>query len=452
MKRIFSVCIVVIFSLFAGVPCWAQEETSSPPTPPESPSTNTDAEEPPEPSQSDSESESGPDGEMSEADREAWKLLGKALDALAARDEPAAKRYLEKLHAQYPDHPASDVSADALDTLDGERPSAFLATPEAGQDGPGKKKRAEKKTGIARAELAIFQTINGLSAAGELCIIAECQDSRLIIGGLAAGAGAGLGLSLWATRNGITPGHALALNSGTFWGFTNGLFLDLALPEDGFDSKRLPTLMVGGQIAGLLAGQLAYNELQPTAGDVALMNTTGFWSGVIMLLINGVLEPQEIQPVGLSTLLAIDAGLVGGALLSKYAPMSRGRAFVIDAGGIVGTLTGVGAYLFFTDGVGEPRGGFTSAIVGAGAVRLMQLRHQGWTIGARREPRERVPLGCDAPPSPGPRCRSRTWNHARRGTAAPRRGQRLAPRQTRGVPSAHVAGTTELDHTRYIDS
>ena len=23
-------------------------------------------------------------------------------------------------------------------------------------------------------------------------------------------------------------------------------------------------------------------------------------------------------------------------------------------------------------------------------VRLMQLRHQGWTIGARREPRERV--------------------------------------------------------------
>lgn len=340
-----------------------------------------DAEEPPPPDQaevSDAEASGEDDvppppdaddaaAEIDDRDADAWRLLERAMSSLAYRDEEAARRYLEKLHDRYPEHPAAAASADALETLGGERRDGFLGT---SGESPQKEGtlNGEDKSGIARAELAIFQTINGLAIGAELCGVARCEDPRLVIGSLAGGAGLGLGLSLYATRDGITPGHALAMNSGTFWGFANGLFLDLSLePPDSFDNRRLPGFMAAGQVLGVGVGHLAYTRFQPDAGDVALMNTTGFWSGVIMMLINGIVEPEEPTAFARSTLAAFDLGLIGGALLSKHYPMSRGRAFVIDAGGLVGSLTGVGAYLFFTGGEGESRGGFTSAIIGAGA-------------------------------------------------------------------------------------
>jgi hypothetical protein len=304
--------------------------------------------------------------EAQDVDAEAWTLLERALNALAQRDEPAAKRYLERLHQQYPNHPAARASADALETLGGERPGAFLASRPTNEDNAKTPGTREETTGIARAELAIFQTINGLAIGAELCGVAVCDDPRLVIGSLAGGAGLGLGLSLYASRDGITPGHALALNSGTFWGAVNGGFVDLSLdPPDEFPNRRTPALLAGGQLAGLAVGHLAYARLQPEAGDVALMNTTGVWSGVMMMLINGIIAPEQ-KAFARSTLAAIDLGLVGGAVLSQYYPMSRGRAFVIDAGGLVGSLTGVGAYLFFTNGEGESDGAFTSALIGTG--------------------------------------------------------------------------------------
>jgi hypothetical protein len=341
MKRLSSV-LVMVFVMCVGVSAGAQDAPPEPPVADEA--TDSDAE---------------------EADRKAWTLLERALDALAQRDEAAARRYLEKLHAEYPEHPAAKVSENALETLGGQRSSSFLGGPAEDQQ-PSTRPRAggERPSGTARAELAVFQTINGLAVAAELCGVAECEDPRLVIGGLAGGAGLGLGLSLYATRDGITPGQALALNSGTFWGFANGLAIHGALEQQSFNPRRLPGLLAGGQLLGLGASQLLYMNFRPDAGDVALMNTAGFWAGTFALLINGIAETQEIQAVALSTMAAFNVGLLGGGILSKYYPMSRGRAFVIDAGGLVGSLTGVGAYLFFTGGDGGPQGGFTSAVIG----------------------------------------------------------------------------------------
>ncbi|MGM0556717.1 MAG: tetratricopeptide repeat protein [Myxococcota bacterium] len=351
MKRFYSVLLVLILLAF-GASASAQETAEEPPAPP-------DAEETREATEVD---------EVDEVEAEAWTLLERALNALAQRDDAAAKRYLERLHANYPDHPAAEASADALETLGGERPSAFLTSTRPSDESSEKKRGPEEDaTGIARAELAIFQTINGLAVGAELCGVAVCDDPRLVIGSLAGGAGLGLGLSLYASRDGITPGHALAINSGTFWGAVNGGFLDLSLGSpNAFPNRRAPALLAGGQLAGMAVGHLAYANLEPDAGDVALMNTTGLWSGVMMMLVNGIVFPEQAV-FARSTLAAVDLGLIGGAVLSKYFPMSRGRAFVIDAGGLVGALTGVGAYLFFTGGDGESEGGFTSALVGAGA-------------------------------------------------------------------------------------
>ena len=238
MKRCVTMLIVVA-GVLSSTLVWAQDGEDVPPQPPDA-------------VEEDSETDDS-------GDQEAWKLLERAIDALAVGDEQAAKRYLEKLHAEYPDHPAAKASANALETLGGAQPPAFLGSPDADEPQtktPAQSASGEKPTGIARAELAVFQTINGLAVGAELCGVAECQDSRLIIGSLAGGAGLGLGLSLYATRNGITPGHALSLNSGTFWGFANGLALHGALDQDNFDARRLPGMMAAGQLVGLGASQL----------------------------------------------------------------------------------------------------------------------------------------------------------------------------------------------------
>lgn len=362
MKRCVSVLLVWL-SVVVAATAWAGDGDDDAPLPEQAEQGGANAKDPPPEMPEEVEA---PEADTSEVDQQAWGLLERAMNALAARDEDAAKRYLERLHRDYPNHPAADASQGALETLGGTRSSAFPDSPDAdGGDASGAGAAGENNSGIARAELAIFQTINGLAIGAELCGVAQCDDPRLVIGSLAGGAGLGLGLSLYASRNGITPGHVLALNSGTFWGFANGLFLELSLDQSG-DLRRLPGLMAAGQLAGLGVGHLAYTRFKPDAGDVALMNSTGFWSGVFMMMINGIVEPENPQVFARSTLAAFDLGLVGGAFLAQAYPMSRGRAFVIDAAGLVGSLTGVGAYLFFTNGEGESRGALTSALVGGG--------------------------------------------------------------------------------------
>ncbi|MCB9647851.1 MAG: hypothetical protein H6730_14775 [Deltaproteobacteria bacterium] len=287
----------------------------------------------------------------------AWTLYHQAfLDSVLMRPE-RSKAALQRILADYPGHPAALFAQDMLHTME-----APEAQPRVAED--DERYGTLRPTGLARAELTSFQTLAGIGAAGMLCGLAECDDGRVIVVVLAVGAGAGLAGSLLGTRKGITPGRALAINSGTMWGVWNGVAVSVV--ADANDKGTFGAILAG-QVLGTLGGAVVGAFANPTAGDVSLATSGGLWLGGLMFMIHAVSDfAADGKVVMLTTMLASDAGLVGGALLSALDiyPMSRSRALLIDSGGILGTLVGMGLSVLVKNEVDNAPAFFGPALAG----------------------------------------------------------------------------------------
>jgi hypothetical protein len=184
-----------------------------------------------------------------------------------------------------------------------------------------------------------------------------------VIALLLLGAGAGVTVSTLATSNGITPGHATAIDTGSLWGAWNGLASAVVLDVD--DEQQGVGLILVGQLVGTAVGHVAFKVFKPSAGDVSLATSVGMWAGVMVAFAHGIAEFDADPQLLMGTLLlASDVGLIGGALLSEALPMSRGRALLIDASGLLGTLTGVGVDLLIQGEDAEPQPLFALGLVG----------------------------------------------------------------------------------------
>ena len=283
-----------------------------------------------------------------------WALLERALNALATFNEDAARNALEELAAAYPGHPATVISAETLATLQARARRGETGSKNWGPNG-------EEKTGVARAELVAFQTAHGITLGIEFCTAVECDDSRLVVSMLALGGGAGLGLSLLASRDGVTPGFATLINSGTLWGAYNGAMIAVVNDTD----SSIAGIMAGSQLAGIGVSALIWNQLHPTVGEVSMANSGGIWFGMLGLFGHMASDFSASDKVTYGTILALtDAGIIAGALLSQYEPMSRGRTLVIDSGGALGALVGIGTYVLINPEFERPTGMGFSAIAG----------------------------------------------------------------------------------------
>lgn len=216
----------------------------------------------------------------------------------------------------------------------------------------------EQASGWARFELISGQTLHGIAEGifiGGLADVDEMMPATALLGGLVGGVG-----SYFLTRQGISHGPAMAINAGTYWGMVNGL---LFLPRLESSEARWGSMLVF-TTAGTGLGILIANELRPRAGQVALTNSVGFWSGVLagelMLAADRYRDPQLFNVL----LAATNAGLAGGMLLSIFLPVSRLRALLIDVGGLLGTLFGAGLSFVLADGFDEP----TLGACGAGGT------------------------------------------------------------------------------------
>lgn len=301
----------------------------------------------------------------------AWELYADAFEAYLQHEEADAFRLLKRLEETYPGHPAAARARSLIAQRDRtrvqEEAEAARRRAVAPRDLAGVL-RNESTSSLARAELTILQTLNGIAAGVEICSIAQCASSQMTILSAMLGGGLGLGGSLWLTRDGITQGHTLALNSGTAWGAFHGASLTFILDPG---PRASPALLLGGQLGGLLVGHLAYETLRPGAGDVSLVNSGGIWGAMFALLVLNATEASVSDAVWWGSILGMaDVGMVAAGLLASRMPMSRGRTLVIDAGGIVGLLFGFGVeYLisgkadgaFFAAGAVGMVGGLTAA-------------------------------------------------------------------------------------------
>jgi hypothetical protein len=285
-------------------------------------------------------------------------IFDRAIAALARGQKSEAIKLFERLRAEYPTHPLASRAEAGLQAVDlalaepagqigGSGPPPRVDQSQASERATRQAREQRETTATARAELVFFQTLHGIGLGAEACLIAGCEDSQPWVLSLMVGAGAGVGLSLHFSSDGVTPGLARSLTSGTEWGLYNGLMLGLATRafERADEGQRAVALGLGlGQLVGLGAGGLLYSAFKPTAGQVSLASSGGIWTTVTVMLGLVLLSPDiEDERVVFSTaLIASDLGLLGGSFLARYQPMSASRVLLIDAGAIVGLLGGVG--------------------------------------------------------------------------------------------------------------
>jgi hypothetical protein len=313
-------------------------------------------------------------------DDRAWQLYHQAFSQLASGDLEGARATLSTLRRDFPDHPATARATEVRRVLDVTE----------GMPPPRPRRDPEAPSQLARAELALVQTLAGVYVGVDICLIADCDSAGSYIGLVVLGASVPLGVVIATTKGGIRPGTRAALNAGSLWGIWNGA-MAVAIREegdggDGISAQSVGAVLLASHALGLGLGALIASTLRPTQGQVALADTVGIWAGVLSLYAHEAFAPDSDNL--LETLLAAsDAGLVVGALLARFFPMSRGRTLLIDAGGLVGLFFGMGtAVLIGGDDLDEQvlfGSGFAGATVGLAAGTWLTRSWDAPSVPAR---------------------------------------------------------------------
>lgn len=215
-----------------------------------------------------------------------------------------------------------------------------------------------------RTSFVITTTLAAFYSSFAVVDILGVDDFTPISLTVAATTAAGLGLSLYALRD--TPMHpavSSAYSTGLIAGVANGL---LTAPVIGIDLDGeigdgeinqnyllfgLTTMTAGGAAGYMLAKRHQPTEAQVTTTSMA--GLTGFASAGLLLAMT---QPEDIEgeTVALFLALGLDAGIAGGAFLSRDIDWSPSRANYVALSQFLGALGG------FTAGaliVGEPDSG-----------------------------------------------------------------------------------------------
>ena len=185
---------------------------------------------------------------------------------------------------------------------------------------------------------------------------------RQLLGYATVAGGAAGGLLAGATENPgiITAGIGTGLAAG-FFGTYFGMGRDIPL---GTSSLTITSSLIGGTLSGgtalvltddpqkyapaiggglLLGGGIGYyagKKLRIKPGDAAVINSGALWGTVTGTLFQGSFNADRKIGAGL-VLSGLGMGTVGGVLLTNYFDVSRGRAALIDVGGVVGVFVGI---------------------------------------------------------------------------------------------------------------
>lgn len=288
-------------------------------------------------------------------DDPAWDTYHRAFAALEDGDRARAYELVHGLVTAQPTHPAA---------VQARRIAALLGTEDA--DGQVHLTEpvapVERKTGNARAELAVVQTGHGVAVGVELCALAGCQDNAALALALLGGTAGAVGTL--ALTDDLLPGVATAIDSGTVWGFVNGA---LAAGATGTDLSG-PALALQG--VGTLAGALVATR-HPRAGAIAAMNSGGLWGLVLGLTAVGAFASQpDDRTFAVTSLVTLNLGLATGAAIGMLDPrLDRGDTLIYDVGGLAGLLVGTA----LVRGLGGASGDDAPEYAGAGIGALAGL-------------------------------------------------------------------------------
>lgn len=189
---------------------------------------------------------------------------------------------------------------------------------------------------FGRKQLLAYATVAGGVAAS---LIAGTQDNSTIITASAVGGiGAGfLGVYYGTDRNLALGTSSLTVTSSLIGGVGGGLIAAMA-SNSGVDVYA--PLIGGGLVIGGVAGYLVGDRTHPEPGDSAVINSGALWGTVAGGLFAISFNPDSQISAGLVA-SGLGMGTVAGVMLQRYFKVSRGRAALIDASGVVGIVLGL---------------------------------------------------------------------------------------------------------------
>lgn len=214
-----------------------------------------------------------------------------------------------------------------------------------------------------RIESIVFSTLYSTWLGVGTARLLNAENEKAMVAGMMMGAPAGLLTSLALTRNaGLSKGQAGLINFGGYWGTWQGYGLAVLL-----DNSNSEKTMIGGAMAGGLLGILTTSALtrkiNPSLGDVSLINYGGLW-GTWFSFWSGIYADIDIGSdkfLGL-VLLGGNLGTIAMASLSKEIEISFIRASLINLSGIIGTLFANGWIIISKSG--NEKSAFAAMIAG----------------------------------------------------------------------------------------
>lgn len=191
---------------------------------------------------------------------------------------------------------------------------------------------------FGRKQLLVYSTIAGPVAAG--LIAGAGGDASVISLSVLGGGVAGFFGVYYGTDRKLALGtSSLTVTSSLIGGVGGGVLA--ATVSSGSVDVYAP-LIGGGLVIGGVAGYLVGDATHPTPGDAAVINSGALWGTVAGGLFALSFDPGQQIYAGL-VLSGLGMGTVGGVLLQRFFTVSRGRAALIDASGIVGIVLGLAA-------------------------------------------------------------------------------------------------------------
>jgi len=196
------------------------------------------------------------------------------------------------------------------------------------------------KPQVGRRQLLIYGTVAGGVAGGTLIGAQNTAFYDLL--GIGGGFAAGALAVYFGTDKNVPLGTSSLTITSSFFGAIGGAATASIFTSDG---NAISPAIGGGLVLGAGLGYYAGQHFHVRPGDAALVNSGALWGTVsgslfaISFDTNGAHRSIDSGII----LSGLGIGTVAGALLAHNYTVSRGRAALIDASGVLGIVLGLAA-------------------------------------------------------------------------------------------------------------
>ena len=190
-----------------------------------------------------------------------------------------------------------------------------------------------------RVELAVWGTGFGITNGIFLAAVGGGEEKAYALAMLTGGA-LGFGVPwIWSEKRDLTDARARLMTFGGSWGMWQGLGWPYALFDDPSTNQILVPGIVTG-MAGVIGTGFFTANRNISDGDAALITSSPGWTSIYWLWLAVISGADSGRFLLGSTLVAGNAGIVGGYLLSQHVDITRNDVRLINVGGVLGALTG----------------------------------------------------------------------------------------------------------------